>query len=156
MKLLLPTHYRAKGLLAVSIGLTGMLIATNNGLVNFYRILQPERAMNDGSYPYPANFWDINATFLSGAVCLVVVGIIALFLAKEPDEFFYKVRLESIQFAIYVQFIVMLALFAFFYFTPGYQLINTWVSILGLGLSSFFVTYVLRYYYAVFFQSDRN
>ncbi|MCF0051654.1 hypothetical protein LXM25_16415 [Dyadobacter sp. LJ53] len=112
--------------------------------------------MNDGSYPYPANFWDINATFLSGALCFVVLGIAAVFLAKEPDEFFYKVRLESIQFAFYAQFIVMLALFAFFYLTPGYQLINTWVSILGLGLSSFFLTYVLRYYYAIFFQSDLN
>jgi hypothetical protein len=156
MRLSLPTHYRAKGLLAVSVGLASLLIATNNGLINLYRILQPEHVMHDGSYPYPANFWDINAAFLSGAVCFVVLGIVAVFLAKEPDEFFYKVRLESIQFAIYAQFIVMLASFAFFYLTPGYQLINTWVSILGLGLSSFFVTYVLRYYYAIFFQSGLN
>lgn len=154
--LLLPAHYRAKGLLAAFTGLIGFLIASNNGLINLYRIVSPDFTMPDGSYPYPAHFWEVNAVFQSVSVCLVLLGIIAVFLAREEDEFFYKIRLESIQFAMYAQFTVSLASLAYFYFAPGYQLINAFAAILALGLGSFFVAYVLRYYYSVYFQADLN
>lgn len=152
--LLLPAQYRAKGLLAIFTGLIGFMIASNNGLINLYRIIFPDLIMPDGSYPYPAHFWDVNAVFQSVSVCLALVGIIAVFLAKEVDEFFCKIRLESIQFAVYTQFAVSIASLAYFYFAPGYQLVNAFSAILSLGLGSFFVAYVLRYYYSVYFQTD--
>lgn len=152
--LLLPAHYRAKGLLATFTGLIGFLIASNNGLINLYRVIFPELTMPDGSYPYPAHFWEVNAVLLSVSVCLALVGIMAVFLAKEEDEFFYKIRLESIQFAMYTQFAVSLASLVYFYFMPGYQLVNAFVAILALGLGSFFVAYLLRYYYSVYFQAE--
>lgn len=154
--LLLPAHYRAKGLLAAFAGLIGFLVASNNGLINLYRIILPGLTRPDGSYPYPAHFWDVNAVFQNVSVCLVLMGIMAVFLAREEDEFFYKVRLESIQFAMYTQFAVSLASFAFVYFSPGYQLVNAFTAILAFGLGSFLIAYVFRYYYSVYFQAEQN
>jgi hypothetical protein len=51
---------------------------------------------------------------------------------------------------------MMLASFCYFYFTPGYEMINTFQGILGLGFSSFLVTYVLRYYYVILLQADQH
>jgi hypothetical protein len=152
----LPAQYRAKGLLASFTGLIGFLIASNNGLINLYRIVLPDFTMPDGSYPYPAHFWEVNAVFQSVSVCLVLLGIVAVFFAREEDEFFYKIRLEAIQFAMYTQFAACLVSLAYFYFAPGYQLVNAFTAILAVGLGSFFVAYVLRYYYSVYFQANLN
>lgn len=154
--LLLPENYRVKGLLAALTGLFGYAVATTEGLINVYRVILPNRVFPDGSYPYPDDFWAINSVFETASVCLVGLGIIAIFVARERDEFFYKIRLESIQFAMYAQFAVSLSAFAYFYFTPGYQLINTFVPILGMGLGSFIVAYLLRYYYSAHFQANLN
>lgn len=156
MMQLFPTHYRTKGLLAVLTGLAGFLIASNNGLINVYRILLPGNTMPNGSYPYPANFWDVNSVLESGSICFIVLGLIGFFLASEPDEFYYNVRLESIQFAMFTQLAVSLGSFAYFYFMPGYQLVNTFECILALGFGSSLVAYVLRYYYTIYFQPDLN
>ncbi|MHA4739396.1 hypothetical protein [Dyadobacter sp. MSC1_007] len=156
MTLLLPAHYRAKALFTALAGLAGFMVASAEGLINLYRIILPGRTMPDGAYPYPSNFWQINSMLESGSVCLIALGVLGLFLAREPDEFYYKIRLESMQYAVFVQFFVMLASFCYFYFTPGYEMINTFQGILGLGFSSFLVTYVLRYYYVIFFQADQH
>ena len=36
----------------------------------------------------------------------ITIGVAMVFLAAEPDEYFYKIRLESIQFAVVAQFVV--------------------------------------------------
>jgi hypothetical protein len=156
MQLFLPHHYRAKGLWMALTGLTGFAVAANNGLINLYRIMDADQTRADGSYPYPAQFWQVNTVLEIFSVGLVVVGMLALFLAKDPDEFFYKIRLEAIQFAMYTQFLVALSAFAYFYCTPGYQLSQTFQGILGLSYASFLVSYVLRYYYSLYFQTRQH
>ena len=36
----------------------------------------------------------------------ITIRVAMVFLAAEPDEYFYKIRLESIQFAVVAQFVV--------------------------------------------------
>lgn len=153
MTLLLPAHYRTKALFMALAGVTGFSIATTEGLINFYRIILPGNTLPDGGYPYPSNFWEVNSVLESASVCCIVVGIIGLFIVREPDEFYYKIRLESMQFAMYIQFFVMASLFSYFYFSPGYQMINTFQAILGIGFGAFLVAYVLRYYYVTLFRA---
>jgi hypothetical protein len=156
MALLFPAHYRAKGLFLGLAGLLGFCIASNNGLINFYRIILPNQTLPDGSYPYPANFWAINSAFADVSLCLVIIGVVAVFLAKEPDEYLYRIRLESIQFAVVVQFVVGLIAFAYFYITPGYQMADIYPSILGMNGCSFLMAYLMHYYFVKYFKSEYN
>lgn len=156
MALPLPARYRANGLFLVLAGLTGFWVASTNGLINLYRVILPGDTLPDGSYPYPANFWEINAALEVGSLCSVAVGIVAVFLAREPDEYFYRIRLESLQFALFAQFLTGLLAFAYFYLVPGYQLANTVQGIMGLSFGSFLVTYVLRYYFVIYFKTGQD
>lgn len=156
MALSFPARYRATGIFLAIAGFLCLWVASWEGLINVYRIILPGRTLPDGAYPYPANFWDINAAFGMVSACMLTVGAAMVFLAKEPDEYFYKIRLESIQFAVIAQFVVGLIAFAYFYFTPGYQIENTFQGILGLACGTFLAAYVLRYYANSYFKADQD
>jgi hypothetical protein len=156
MTLLFPTHYRVKGLFLALTGLSGFGVASSNGLINFYRFILPDYTLPDGSYLYPANFWELNSVFTDVSLCFVIVGIAAVFMAKEPDEYFYRIKLESIQFAVMVQFLVGLTAFAYFYITPDYNMANTYPGILGMSCCSFVIAYLLCYYLIRYFKPEYN
>lgn len=156
MALLFSAPYRATGAVLALTGLSCYCVASTEGLINMYRMILPGNTLPDGTYPYPSDFWEVNAVFGHVSLCFLVIGLITLFLAKEPDEYFYKLRLESIQFAVYAQFLVGLAAFTYFYFTPGYQIENTFQSIVGLVCGTFLVAYVLRYYVNVYFKAVQD
>ncbi|MBO9611190.1 MAG: hypothetical protein J7619_00775 [Dyadobacter sp.] len=149
-------RYRPVGVLLTIAGFLCLWAASCEGLINVYRIILPGHTLPDGSYPYPANFRGVNAVFGIVSACMLTVGAAMVFLAKEPDEYFYKVRLESIQFAVFVQFLVGLIAFAYFYFTPGYQMENTFQAILGLACGAFLVAYPVRYYTGIHFKADQD
>jgi hypothetical protein len=149
-------RYRATGIFLTIAGLLCLWVASSEGLINVYRIILPAHTLPDGSYPYPANFWDVNAVFGMVSACMLTVGAAIVFLAKEPDEYFYKIRLESIQFAVVAQFLIGLIAFTYFYFTPGYQIENTFQAILGLAGGTFLVAYALRYYATVYFKAGQD
>ncbi|WP_157488171.1 hypothetical protein [Dyadobacter crusticola] len=154
--LLLPAQFRALGLSLVAAGLSGFWIATSNGLINLFRVISPGRVLPDGSYPYPPHFWEVNAVSEIVSLCFIVAGIAAVFLAKEPDEYYYKIRLESIQFAVAAQFVVGLLAFTYFYISPGYQMANAFQSILGMAGSSFVAAYLLHYYFKIYFKPEQD
>lgn len=151
-----PDHYRVKGLFLALAGLSSFGIASNNGLINFYRVILPDHTLPDGSYPYPANFWEMNAAFTDVSLCFVIVGIAAVFMAKEPDEYFYRIRLESIQFAVAVHFLVGLTVFVYFYLTPDYHIANAYPGVLGISCCSFIMAYLLYYYFVKYFMPKYN
>ena len=156
MALSLSARYRAAGVFLAITGFLCLWAASCEGLINVYRIILPEYAQPDGSYPYPANFWDVNAVFGIVSACMLTIGGALVFLTKEQDEYFYKIRLESIQFAVFAQFLAGLIAFAYVYFTPGYQMENTFQGILGLACGTFLVTYALRYYTSIYFNADQD
>ena len=156
MALSLPARYRAAGFFLALTGLLCLWVAYSEGLINFYRIILPGNTLPDGSYPYPSNFWDINAVFEKCSLCSLAIGVATAFLAKEPDEYFYQIRLESIRFAVSAQFLVGQIAFGYFYFTPGYRMENTFQDILGLACGSFLVAYVLRYYSMIYFKQEKD
>lgn len=156
MALSRSARYRAAGVFLAITGFLGLWVASWEGLINVYRIILPAYTLPDGAYPYPANFWDVNAVFGMVSACMLTIGAALVFLAKEPDEYLYKIRLESIQFAVIAQFLVGLIAFAYFYFTPGYQMENTFQGILGMASGTFLVTYVLRYYASIYFNADQD
>ena len=156
MALVLSARYRAAGVFLAITGFLCLWTASCEGLINVYRIILPGYTQPDGSYPYPANFWDVNAVFGMVSVCMLTLGGALVFLTKEQDEYFYKIRLESIQFAVIAQFLVGLIAFAYFYFTPGYQMENTFQGILGMASGTFLVTYALRYYASIYFNADQD
>jgi hypothetical protein len=149
-------RYRATGIFLAIAGFLCLWVASCDGLINVYRIVLPERTLPDGAYPYPADFWDVNAVFGIISACMLTLGAAMLFLAKERDEYFYKIRLESIQFAVFAQFAAGLTAFAYFYFTPGYQMENTFQAILGFAGGTFLAAYVLRYYANGYFKADQD
>ena len=156
MALSISARYRAAGIFLATAGFLGLWVASWEGLINVYRVILPAYTLPDGAYPYPANFWDVNAVFGIVSACMLTIGAAMVFLGKEPDEYFYRIRLESIQFAVIAQFLVGLIAFAYFYFTPGYQIENTFQGILGMACGTFLVTYVLRYYASIYFKTDQD
>jgi hypothetical protein len=118
MALSRSSRYRAAGVFLAITGFLGLWVASWEGLINVYRIILPGYTLPDGAYPYPANFWDVNAAFGMVSACMLTIGTALVFLAKEPDEYLYKIRLESIQFAVIAQFLVGLIAFAYFYLHP--------------------------------------
>ena len=156
MALLFPARYRAKGAFLALAGLLGFCVASTDGLINVYRVILPGNTLPDGSYPYPPDFWQMNAILEGVSLCFLAAGIATVFLAREPDEYFYKMRLEAIQFAVYAQFVTGLAAFAYAYFTPGYRIENAFQAIAGVACGTFLLAYVLHYYSASHFKSDRD
>lgn len=156
MMLLFSARYRATGLFIAFAGLLGCCVASTEGLINVYRIFLPDQTWADGSYPYPSNFWEVNALLNNVSLCLLAFGIIALLLTKEPDEYFYNLRLESIQFAVYAQFVVGLVVFAYFYFTPGYHIENAFAAIIAFVSATFLLAYLIRYYVIAYFKQGND
>jgi glucan phosphoethanolaminetransferase (alkaline phosphatase superfamily) len=153
---LLPTGFKANGLTMIFLGLLGLSVASQEGLINVYRILAPGNAIADGSYPYPANFWQINAIFEYTSIALVAVGLLCFFMSRERDEFYYKVRLESIQFAILMQLCVGVVMYCFFYFSGNYQMENTFTAILSVSFAGFWIAHISRYYYMIRLRSNED
>lgn len=156
MALLIPARYRASGALLALTGLLGFCVASTEGLINVYRIILPGNTSPDGGYLYPPEFWEVNAVLGNVSLFLLAIGMAAVFLAKERDEYLRQIRLESVQFAVYAQFLVGLTAFTYFYFTPGYRIENTFQGIVGLVCGTFLIVYVLRYYYIVHFKTGRD
>jgi hypothetical protein len=154
--LLLPESFKANGLIMIMVGFTGALVATQNGLINIYRLVSPGKILTDGSYPYPTDFWYHNQILTNISIALMVVGLLSFFLSRERDEFYYKVRLESIQFAILTQLAVAITLFGFFSLSESYQLQNTITAILTISFAGFWATFLLRYYYVVLVKADKD
>lgn len=156
MVLLFPSRYRAIGVCVALAGLLGYCVASTGGLINVYRVISSGNTFPDGSYPYPSDFREVNAVFGNASLCFLVLGIIAVFMAREPDEYCYKIRLESIQFAASAQFLTGLAAFAYFYFTPGYRIENTFQAIIGLACGTFLLAYALRYYAVIYIKPGQD
>ncbi|SDE45909.1 hypothetical protein SAMN04487996_105108 [Dyadobacter soli] len=156
MALLSSARYRAAGVFLALAGLLGFCVASTEGLINVYRIILPGNTLPDGAYPYPPEFWGVNAILSDVSICFLVIGMAAVFLAKERDEYLERIRLESVQFAVYAQFLVGLVAFAYVYCTPGYQIENTFQGIMGMACGAFLVAYGLRYYYIVHIKTDEE
>lgn len=149
--LVLPKKFKIIGLQAAGLGILGILVASQNGLINLYRIFNSQTFLNGGQ-AYPPNFWEINRIVEYGSIGMMVAGLLCFFLAKEPDEFFYKVRLDSIQWAVSAQVFTAMAMFCFFYISGDYEMPNTFVAILTLSLIAFWLIFVLRYYYVLWIK----
>ncbi|KAA0993452.1 hypothetical protein [Dyadobacter aurulentus] len=154
--LLFPSAFKRNGLLMIAVGMVGLAVASQEGLINVYRLLLPGDTLSDGSYPYPSDFWQKNIILEYTSIALMVLGLLFFFLSKERDEFFYKIRLESIQFAILSQLLVAGLLYCFFYFSGKYQMENTFTAILSLSFAGFWITYIARYYYIVRFRAEKD
>lgn len=148
--LVLPKRFKVIGLLAAALGILLTLVATQEGLINVYRLLDPKEYPGGGQ-PYPPNFWEINTIFEYCSIGMMVVGLLCFFLAKEPDEFFYKVRLDSIQWAVAMQVLTGIGMYSYFYLSGNYEMHNTYVAILTSGLIAFWLTFILHYYFVIWF-----
>lgn len=78
-------------------------LATENGLINFYRLVDPIKTLAEGAYPYPAGFWSFSQFVGFASINLAVLQLPVFFFSREQGEFMYRVRLESLQFAAVAQ-----------------------------------------------------
>jgi ABC-type branched-subunit amino acid transport system permease subunit len=155
-RMLLPENFKVKGLTMIAIAFIGLWISSQNGLINLYRIILPGETLPDGSYPYPPDFWENNLILTYIAAGLMVAGLLCFFLSRERDEFFYKVRLESIQFAIIAQLFIAIALYSCLYLSGIFEMENTLTGILTISFACFWLTFSLRYYYIICFNANRD
>lgn len=151
--LILPNRFKIIGLQATASGIVGNLISSQNGLINVYRLFGSSL---NGRQPYPPNFRDINLILEYCSISMMVVGLLCFFLAKEPDEFFYKVRLDSIQWAVSAQVLTAISMQAFCYISGDYEMPNTYVATLTLSFMSFWATFILRYYYVLWVKEKTD
>lgn len=154
--LVLPAKAKVIGLVMIGLGAAGALVATQNGLINVYRIVDPNTVAADGTYPYPPNFWSLNLALSYTAVTLLVGGLVGFVLAKEPDEFFYRARLEALHFALGAQLIIAFSLYGFFYWSGSHQMANTYLTILTSSFIGFGVFFMLHYYYHIFGSHSKS
>ncbi|UOG77381.1 hypothetical protein MTX78_23850 (plasmid) [Hymenobacter tibetensis] len=155
-KLLLPTGFKVPGLWMLLIGPLGVCIATSGGLINVYRVIEPTKAWADGSYPYPSEFWQANTLLAYVSLGITVCGFMFFFFSKEKDEFIYRVRLESLQFASTIQIILTFLACIYFLFAEGVAIESMIPSSVTLSAGGFWILYILRYSYIVFFKSKLN
>jgi hypothetical protein len=110
----------------------------------------------DGAQPYPSNFWEINMVVEYCSIGMMIMGLLCFFLAKESDEFFYKVRVDSIQWAVFAQVFTAVGMYSFFYLSGGYDMHNTFVAILTLSLIAFWLTFIFRYYLVIWLTERKD
>lgn len=156
MRFLLPSKFRIIGLVMMVAGLAGVWLATSNGLINVYRIIDPAKALANGSYPYPADFWSVNQFVGFASISLTIVGLLAFFFSREQDEFMYRVRLESLQFAAVAQVGVTICLSTYFSFKGDVPLENLMPAIITISIVGFWLLHIIRYSYIVYFKSEAN
>lgn len=156
MTLLFNSRLRALWAFTALAGLLGYWVAATEGLINVYRIILPGDTLPDGSYPYSSGFWEVNAGFSAASLLLLALSLVALFLTREQDEYFHKLRLESIQFAVYAQFVAGMLAFAYFYLSPGYQMGNTFQAISGIACGTFLTAYAGHYYARVYTKTEQD
>ncbi|CAN5862763.1 hypothetical protein BH24BAC1_BH24BAC1_24610 [soil metagenome] len=152
-KLLLPPEFKKLGLWMLLLGLLGIWVATSEGLINVYRIIDPAKVWADGSYPYPANFWQVNQLFGYFSVGTIICGLLFFFFSKEKDEFFYKVRLESLQFASITQVSLTFCACIYAFFARSEAMERILPSLVTLSVVCFWILYFLRYSYIVYFKA---
>ena len=154
--MIFPSQLKVLGLWMSVIGLLGLWFATSGGLINVFRILEPEKTWPDGSYPYPPSFLPITSLIGHASVALLVLGLVLFFFSREKDEYLYHVRLESLQFAVVWQLAATVLLGLYFAFFGVISMENALPIIITMGVAGFWLLFVLRYCYVVFFNSRKE
>jgi len=152
----LPNNFKTKGLIVFTLGLIGMLVTSQNGLINVYRLLMPDQTNPDGSYPYPSNFFEYNYLLGICSVFLSIVGLLCFFFSREKDEFLHSIKLQSIQFAVAVQICMSMIIGVYYMISPYQSVVNALSGLVIFVLISFWPVYIARYYYLVNIKSNIN
>jgi len=155
-QLLLPPEFKRSGLWMMLLGPLGIWFATSKGLINVYRIIDPAKTYADGSYPYPPGFWQVNQLVAYISLGIVICGLIFFFFSKEKDEFFYNVRLESLQFATISQIGLTFCSCIYAFFTKAEPMENLLPGLIAFSTAGFWVLYIIRYSYIVYFKAKLN
>lgn len=154
--MLLPNQFKINGLWMSLAGALGMWFAASGGLINVYRLLVPGNTLADGSYPYPVSFLPITSVIGHVSVALLILGLAFFFFSREKDEFFYRVRLESLQFAVVWQLATTILMGTYFSFFGKSTLENTLPIIVTASATGFWLLFALRYCYVAFLESRKE
>ncbi len=154
--LFLPNQFKINGLWLSLTGVLGMWFVIANGLINVYRVLEPGKTMADGGYPYPDSFMHVNSIIGHLSVALLILGLAFFFFSRERDEYFYRVRLESLQFAVVWQLVATVALGLYFSVVEGVFLESVLPIIITTSAVGFWLLFTLRYCYVSFLKSQKE
>ncbi|MGB8358747.1 MAG: hypothetical protein WCD55_09040 [Bacteroidales bacterium] len=146
-KLLLPNHFKKIGwILLIPSALFGLFIIISDYEFKFLNMKVFTIYSGSGVFQRPVLFGMIKAN-LTGTLAGVLFLIGAIFVAfskeKSEDEFIAKVRLESLLWATYINYGVLIFCFLFFYeFEFLYVMIFNMFTIL--------IFFIIRYYYILY------
>ena len=146
-KLLLPNHFKKIGwILLIPSALFGLFIIISDYEFKFLNMKVFTIYSGSGVFQGPVLFGMIKAN-LTGTLAGVLFLIGAIFVAfskeKSEDEFIAKVRLESLLWATYINYGVLIFCFLFFYeFEFLYVMIFNMFTIL--------IFFIIRFYYILY------
>jgi len=148
----LPVPYRTASLWLLALGVVGVCLTTSNGLINVYRVLDPAPTMPDGSYPYPASFWQLNQALGLLSVGLFSLGSGGFLFARGADEFQQHLRRTALQYAAVTQLVLLAGLSLSVVVRSDSSLGQAFPLICTAGLVSFWLVYGLCYGYLRYVQ----
>jgi len=146
-KLLLPNHFKTPGwIILIPSALLGLFIIISDYEFKFLDMKVFTIYSGSGVFQDPVLFGMIKAN-LTGTLVGVLFLIGAIFVAfskeKSEDEFIAKVRLESLLWATYINYGVLIFCFLFFYeFEFLYVMIFNMFTIL--------IFFIIRFYYILY------
>ena len=151
---LFPQRFKLPGIVLLCIGFIGIWIATSNGLINVYRIIAPSKMHNDGGYPYPSNFWEVNKVFQYISMAVAFCGFLFVLFSKEKDEFFKNVRSQSLQFASITMLGLTICAIMYTFFARSETVQNLLPAFVGFNVSGFWILFILHYLYKGYFSGN--
>ena len=146
-KLLLPNYFKKIGwILLIPSALFGLFIIISDYELKFLDLKVFTIYSGSGVFQDPVLFGMINSN-LTGTLIGILFLIGAIFVAfskeKSEDEFITKVRLESLLWATYINYGVLIFCFLFFYeFEFLYVMIFNMFTIL--------IFFIIRFYYILY------
>lgn len=146
-KLLLPNYFKKIGwILLIPSALFGLFIIISDFELKFLDMKVFTIYSGSGVFQDPVLFGMINANLtgtLTGILFLIGAIFVAFSKEKSEDEFITKVRLESLLWATYINYGVLIFCFLFFYeFEFLYVMIFNMFTIL--------IFFIIRFYYILY------